>query len=76
MNTNPRYIKVTSVSDRTYANLLISLLEGCGFHVKSSSDDAGGINNAMTASTGVDLYVLEDEAEDAIAVLKDSESKV
>jgi len=61
--------KVTSFSDRIEAELLANYLKSCGIEVFLKSDDAGGINTAMTASNGVHLFVSEAQFEEASAIL-------
>jgi hypothetical protein len=67
---NVHFLKLTSYSDRIESELVSSFLEGNGIFVLIKSDDAGGINNSMTASNGVHLYVSSTQFEEAKALLE------
>ncbi|MBC7530597.1 MAG: DUF2007 domain-containing protein [Oligoflexus sp.] len=62
--------KLTSYSDRMEGEMAASFLKACGIDVLVRSDDAGGINNAMTASNGIHLFVHESQLEEALELLK------
>ena len=67
---NAHLLKLTSYSNRIEGEMVASFLEGSGIFVMIKSDDAGGINNAMTASNGIHLYVSSTQFEEARTLLE------
>jgi hypothetical protein len=62
--------RISSCSDRLQAEIVASFLEDSGIAVELRSDDAGGLNTAMTAANGVHLFVHENQLDEARKILE------
>jgi len=67
------FIKIITFSSRHEAELAKSLLSVNGINAVVFGDDYGGIQPALSFSTGVQLMVKEEDVEEATGILHDAD---
>ncbi len=65
-----KHVRLTSYSDRIFAEFVLNLLQSAEIDCYLRSDDVAGVYASITASSGVHIWVREDQAQEAIELLQ------
>ena len=61
--------KVATCNNRIEAEIIKSKLESCGIPATISADDEGGLHPGLALTQGVEVYVADDNEDEAVAIL-------
>ncbi|MFK7826151.1 MAG: DUF2007 domain-containing protein [Oligoflexales bacterium] len=61
--------KIATCNNRIEAEIIRSKLESCGISATISADDEGGMHPGLALTQGVEVYVSDDNEEEALAIV-------